>query len=107
MRKAIILAAMIVALFLCSLPVLADDIVLKPTGENTWAMHNLKGDFVGTLKREEQGTFTYYNKDEKYMGRILKSGVLQPKNFQRAKTSITPEEAQLYLDVLKAIETIK
>jgi hypothetical protein len=107
MRKAVLLPTVIVLFCLGSLPVFSEEIVPRPKGNHTWEMHNVNGDFVGRLKRTEYGNFDFYDKSGKYIGVILQSGTWIPWNARKRKTVIEPEEAQLYVDVLRAIKTIK
>jgi hypothetical protein len=107
MKKAVLLITVIVLFCLCSLPVFSEEIVLRPKDQDMWEMCNLSGDSVGTLKRTEAGNFGFYDKGGKYIGVILQSGTWIPWNARKRKTVIKPEEAQLYVDVLRAIKTIK
>jgi hypothetical protein len=69
-------------------------------------MYDLNGSVVGTLKRTEQGNFKFYDKGGRFRGLILRSGIWMPDPSER-QIRITPEAARLYLDALRAIETMK
>jgi len=69
-------------------------------------MHDRNGALAGTLKRTEKGNFKFYDQGGGYVGLIVETGKWIPRDARRSYTSITPEEAQLYLDALKAIETL-
>ena len=107
MRKVILLATMIVLFCFDSSAVFSEQLAITPKGQNEWEMLNQDGDVVGTLKRTEKGSHKFYNRVGKYFGLILYSGKWIPPDARRSYTTITPQAAQLYLDVLKVIETIK
>ncbi len=107
MRKVIVLATMIFLLCFSALPAFPEQITPTQKGDAKWEMYGANGGFVGTLERTEKGSFKFFNEDGNYLGLILESGTLLPKDASRSYTRITPEEARFYLDVLKAIATIK
>ena len=107
MRKVILLATIIVLFCFNSSAVFSEQLAITPKGQNEWEMLNQNGDVVGTLKRTEKGSHKFYNRGGKYVGLILYSGKWIPRDARRRYTTITPEAAQLYLDVLNVIETIK
>ena len=107
MRKVILLATMIVLFCFNSSAVFSGRLAITPKDQNEWEMLNHNGDVVGTLKRTEKGSYKFYDRGGKYVGLILGSGKWIPPDARRSYTTITPEAAQLYLDVLNVIETIK
>lgn len=107
MRKVILLATMIVFFCFNSSAVFSGRLAITPKDQNEWEMLNHNGDVVGTLKRTEKGSYKFYNRGGQYIGLILHSGKWIPPDARRSYTTITPEAAQLYLDVLNVIETIK
>ena len=107
MKKVLLLATMIV-LFCSSLfPVFSEQLATRPKGQNEWEMLNQNGDVVGTLKKTEKGNYKFYNGGGRYVGLIFQTGKWMPREASRSYTTITPEEAQLYLDTLEAIKTIR
>ena len=107
MKKVILLATMIVLFYSSSLPAFSEQLETRPKGPNEWEMLSQNGGVVGTLKRTEKGNYKFYNKGGKYGGLILSSGKWIPPDARRSYTTITPEAARLYLDVLKVIKTVK
>jgi hypothetical protein len=106
MRNIVTLATVIVLFCFSSLPAFSGQITPKPKGQNEWAMYDENAVFVGTLKRTEEGNFKFYDKGGGYVGLIVEAGRWIPRDSRRSYTSIEPEEARLYLDALKAIETL-
>jgi hypothetical protein len=74
--------------------------------KNTWEMQNKKGEIIGTLKKEGD-VYRFFDNNQDFMGSILESKQLMPKGFHGRTTKISPELAQLYLDLLEALKTIK
>ena len=108
MRKAILSLAVIVLFFFIAPNAFSDEIVLKANekDKNTWQMQNKKGDMIGTLKKEGD-VYRFFDKNQEFMGSILESKRLMPKGYRSRSTKISPELAQLYLDILEALKTIK
>ena len=106
MRKIMLLATMSAVFCFSSLAVFSAQITPRPKGQNEWAMEDDSGALVGTLKRTEKGNFKLYDQSGGYVGLIVETGTWIPRDARRSYTSITPEEARLYLDALKAIETL-
>ena len=107
MKKVVLLATMIVLFCSSSFPVFAEKLATRPKGQNEWEILNQNGAVVGTFKRTDKGNYKFYNTGGGYVGLILDSGTWIPRDSRRSYTFITPEDAQLYLDVLKAIKTMK
>ncbi len=107
MKKAILLATIVLVFFFSLSSVFSEQITPRPTGTDAWGMYNTNGDFVGTLKRTEQGNFSFYDKGGRYVGLILQSGNWIPWNAKKNRTIITPQDASFYVDVLRVVETIK
>ena len=107
MKRVMLLATMIVFFCFGSLPVFSEQPVTRQKGENEWEMLNQNGDVVGRFERTEKGNYKFYNRHGKYIGLILRSEKLIPRDARRSYTTITPEAARLYLDVLEVIKTIK
>ena len=106
MKTIMTLATMVFVLYSSSLPVFSEPITTRPKGQNEWAMHDDSDALDGTLKRTEKGNFKLYDQSGGYVGLIVETGTWIPRDARRSYTSITPEEARLYLDALKAIETL-
>ena len=117
-RKVIILVTMMGVLCTSSVPAFSEQLTIQPIrqndqnewgqpkDQNEWQMYNENGDVVGTLKKTEEGDDTIFNKDGKYLGRIFRSGRFCPPDSRNRHTTITPEAAQLYLDVLSVIKDL-
>jgi hypothetical protein len=107
MKKVTLLAAMILLFWSSPLPVFSEHLVTRQKAENEWEMLNNKGDVVGRFERTEKGNYKFYNRSGQYVGLIIGSEKWIPRDARRSYTTITPEDAQLYLDVLRIIKTIK
>lgn len=103
MKKAFLSCFLFLVLLIYAFPVLAEDLTLK-TGQQKgeWVVLNQKGDPVGTLKNVDRDAFLV-TLGGRYIGTILKSGDLQT---NRNHAIFKPEDAQFYLDVLKALRAI-
>jgi hypothetical protein len=107
MKKVALLATMIALFCSSAFPVFSGEVTTRPKGQNKWEMLNQNGDIVGTLKGTEEGNYKFYNRGGGYVGLILHSGKWIPRDSRRSYTTITPEEAQLYLNALEAIKTTR
>ena len=106
MQRIMLLAMAAVLLTFSSSALLSAQITTRSKGQNEWAMYDDGGALVGSLKRTEKGNFKFYDQSGGYVGLIVETGKWIPRDARRSYTSITPEEAQLYLDALKAIEAL-
>lgn len=71
--------------------------------ENEWKMVNQKNEFVGTLRYDKDvDLWRIYDRQDKFIGSILKSGALLPLGHRRKMTRVPPEAARLYLHALEA-----
>lgn len=107
MKKVVLLATMIALFCSSSFPVFSEELTTRPKGQNEWEMLNQNGVVLGTLKRTEKGNHKFYNRGGGYVGLILHSGKWIPRDSRSNHTTITPQEAQLYLYVLEAIKTTR
>ena len=107
MKKAILLAIMIFLFCFNPLPVFSEQLATRQKGGNEWEMLNQNGDVVGRFEKTEKGNYKFYNRSGQYVGLILGSEKWIPRDARRSYTTITPEDAQLYLDVLRIIKTMK
>ena len=107
MKKVILLATIIFLLCSSALPVFSEQLATRQKGENEWEMLNRNGDVVGRFEKTEKGNYKFYDRSGQYVGLILRSEKWIPRDARRSYTTITPEGAQLYLDVLRLIKTIK
>jgi hypothetical protein len=83
----------------------ADGVTLKPTKQQgEWSILDSSGTFVGTLKSIDNGAYSLQDSSGLYYGVIKSTGELQT---NQRHPLITPDEAQLYLDTLKAISQLK
>ena len=107
MKRVILLATMI--FLFCSSPsqVFSEHLTTRQRAENEWEMLNRNGDVVGRFERTEKGNYKFYSRSGQYVGLILRTEKWIPRDARRSYTTITPEGAQLYLDVLRMIKTLK
>ena len=82
-------------------------VTVEQVGDGEWRIINQNGEFVGTLKSAEQRSFTFYDTGGVFTGTILESKDWIHRLYRKRDTRVTPEEARLYIDALKAIEIIK
>jgi len=82
----------------------ADEVTLRPLGEGKWAILDSEGQELGTLARVDEGAYSILPKGGQYLGIVIGSGDLK---LTGRHPAISPSEAQLYLDVLEAIKTLK
>ena len=83
---------------------LADEVSLKPSGEGQWAILDSGGEEIGTLAKVEEGAYSILPKGGPYIGIVKSNGDLQ---LTGRHPVLSPSGAQLYLDVLEAIKTLK
>ncbi|SPF51682.1 conserved exported hypothetical protein [Syntrophobacter sp. SbD1] len=83
---------------------LADEVTLKPSGEGQWAILDSGGQEIGTLAKVEEGAYSILPKGGQYIGIVRSDGNLQ---MTGRHPTMSPSQAQLYLDVLEAIKTLK
>lgn len=107
MRKSHALLALIfLPLVLISLASegLADGVALKPSSQGEWLIYDSSGQEIGTLALVEKGAYSIRPKDGQYIGIIIANGDLK---MTGRHPVLTPDGAQLYLDALEAIKTLK
>ncbi|MDY6953090.1 MAG: hypothetical protein SWE60_16400 [Thermodesulfobacteriota bacterium] len=108
MKRAMLIAIMASIVWACPALSFSEPLALRPQGENEWGLYSKTANVaVATFKRTEEGNYKFYGGEGEYVGLILESKAWIPRDARRSYTRIKPEEAELYLDVLKAIETIK
>jgi len=79
----------------------------KEGTKNEWILHDPNDAIAGNISKEEIN-FKFYDESGNFMGYIDTSGNWLPRfNINRREMKITPEQAQFYLDVLKAVDGIK
>jgi hypothetical protein len=105
MKKRLVLIFLPVLLMgLGSTNTLADGVSLKVSGEGQWAIVDSGGQEIGTLAKVEEGAYSISPKGGQYIGIVKSNGDLQ---LTGRHPTISPFEAQLYLDALEAIRTLK
>jgi len=82
-------------------------VTVEVVSQTEWRIINPEGAFVGTLKSVEQKGFTFFDTDGTFIGTITESGAWFHRLYRKRDTRITPDEAKLYTDALKAIEAVK
>ena len=107
MRKALYLTTLFALLGHVILPVSAEGGSIKPKSNNVWELYQNRGEIIATIKKLETGGFSFYDKGGKFIGIILTSGTWIPWNAKKRRTRIEPEEAELYLEVLRSINQLK
>jgi len=108
MRRVMLIATMASIVWVCPALVFSETLALRPQGEGEWGLYSKAGNLVvATVKKTAEGNYKFYSGEGEYVGLILESKAWIPRDARRSYTRIKPEEAELYLDVLKAIETIK
>ncbi len=107
MKKLIFIATATLLLCSVSLPAFSAAITLTPKGGMTWEMLDSHGKLVGTLKRVDESSFSFYDQGGRHVGLILGNGDWVPSVSKRRRISIKPEAAQFYLDVLRAVKGIQ
>ena len=75
--------------------------------DNEWDILNNEGGVVGRLQSDSKTSFKFYDTSGLFIGTILESGGWQHRLYRKRNTQITPEEARLYLDALRAIAGIR
>jgi hypothetical protein len=63
MKKGILLMAIMVPFVFCLSVAFSDETKTEAKDENIWETYNQKGEFVGTIKQEQE-RFIFYDKDE-------------------------------------------
>ena len=82
----------------------ADEVTLRPLGEGKWAILDEGGQELGTLAKVEEGAYSILPKGGQYLGIVRSNGDLQ---LTGRHPTMSPAQAQLYLDVIEAIKTLK
>ncbi len=83
----------------------ADGVTLRPTKQpGEWSILDATGNVVGTLKSIDNGSYSLQASTGLYYGIIKSTGELQT---NQRHPLITPDEAQLYIDTLKAMSDLK
>jgi hypothetical protein len=83
---------------------LADELSLKALDEAHWVILDSGGQEIGTLEKVEEGAYSILPKGGQYLGIVKGGGELQ---LSGRHPTMSPAQAQLYLDVLEAIKTLK
>jgi len=82
---------------------LADEVVLKASGDGKWAILDSEGQEIGTLGKVEEGAYSILPKGGQYLGIVKSDGTMQ---LTGRHPTMSPDQAKLYLDVLEAIKTL-
>lgn len=114
MKKCLCSFAVWMVLFcIFSVDVLAGDLVLKPKSKSAsdsdytkttklqWDLLTEDGKPAGSLETTDEGNYVFYDRNGTYEGIILSSLEWIPKTGKYIR--VTPQEAQLYLDIVKAL----
>ncbi|HYA42103.1 MAG TPA: hypothetical protein VEF34_12415 [Syntrophobacteraceae bacterium] len=82
----------------------AGEVSLKVSGEGQWAILDSGGQQIGTLGKVEPDAYSILPTGGQYLGIVKSNGDLQ---LTGRHPTISPSDAQLYLEVLEAIKTLK
>jgi hypothetical protein len=82
----------------------ADEVTLKALDGGQWAILDSEGQEIGTLAKVEEGAYSILPKGGQYLGIVIGNGDLK---LSGRHPVISPSDAQLYLDVLDAVKTLK
>jgi hypothetical protein len=104
MKKAVAFVLMTLLLAGAASVGLAGEVSLKPSGDGRWTILDSTGEEIGTLAKVEEGAYSVLPKGGQYLGIIRSGGDLQ---LTGRHPVITPAQAQLYLDLLEPIRTLK
>ena len=74
---------------------------------NEWRILNEDGEFIGTLKSSSGKTFTFYDSTGVFIGAILEDKSWRHRLYRKRDTRVQPEEARLYVEALKVIDSIR
>lgn len=107
MKKTFFLVMLLSIFFLTTLSVFSAQLTAKPNGPNMWDLYSQDNKLVGSVKKNETNSLSFYDKNGTYIGVIQESGTWVPWNARRRVTFIKPEEARLYLDVLEISKGLK
>ena len=108
MKRGMLIATIASIVWVGPALVFSEPLALRPHGKGEWGLYSKTGNVVvATVRKTEEGNYKFYGGEGEYVGLILESKAWIPRDARRSYTRIKPEEAELYLDVLKAIETIK
>lgn len=101
MKKGVFLATLVLFFALTTFPAVAQETTTKPKGENEWELYRETGGLFATVKKTQTGGLSFYDASGKYIGVIQPTGTWVPWNAKKRVTTITSEEAELFLEVLK------
>ena len=104
MRRSLALASLALLFIGFSSFALADEVALKVSGEGQWVILDSGGQEIGTLAKVEEGAYSILPKGGQYLGIVRRNGDLQ---LTGRHPTLAPSEAQLYLDVLEAIKSLR
>lgn len=83
---------------------LADELTLKPQEDGKWAILDSSGQNLGTLAKVEEGAYSILPTGGQFLGIVKSNGDLQ---LTGRHPVMSASQAQLYLDVLDVIKTLK
>jgi hypothetical protein len=83
---------------------LADEVTLKTLAEGKWTILDAQGQEIGTLAKVDEGAYSIMPQGGRYLGIVKSNGDLQ---LTGRHPTVSPSQAQLYLDVIDAIKTLK
>ncbi len=106
MKRLILLAVGLAVFCGSSLPVFSQEITPRPIAKDEWGIYDYNNNLIGSFKKTEKSNFKFYDSTGRYIGLILESRDLLPREANTSYTRVSPEEARLYLDTLEAIKKI-
>ena len=104
MKKALALISLSLLLMGFVSVSLAGELTLKPLEEGKWAIIDAGGQELGTLAKVDEGAYSILPKGGQFLGIVRSNGDLQ---LTGRHPVMSPAQAQLYLDAVEAIKTLK
>lgn len=76
----------------------------KPAGKGEWNIYNDNNELMGSVRKAPDGKMALVSKAGAYIGVLGSSGDLY---FTGRHPTMTPDVAELYLEAVKALPTLK
>lgn len=103
MKKAVVLFLTAAVLFLSASALKAGEFNVKSTVPGEWKFYE-GSKFIGTLKKTPEGKLALADKNGSYVGLMDRSGGLY---FDHRHPTLTPEVAELYLQAVEVVTSLK
>lgn len=103
MKRAVIIVLTAAFVFLGSSLLKAGEFSVKSTGAGEWKFYD-DGDFLGSLRKTDEGKLALADKNGSYVGLMDKGGGLF---FDHRHPTLTPDVGQLYLQAVEVVRNMK